>query len=157
MEQNENWFGSKVRSWEGQGTTNLSLGQISNLLIFYPALAFPEKNLGWTVPALAEGGCECASVGTAFGSAETHVFSLHLGSVRCAPPANVWMVAHRVRCNEVGGLAMGRSLTNGEVRSWTGGDGRSWTVVSSMGIGGEGRSWTGELDGDRDDGGVGPG
>jgi hypothetical protein len=67
------------------------------------------------------------------------------------------MVARRVRCNEVGGLAMGRSLTSGEVRSWTGGDGRSWTVVSSMGTGGEGRSWTGELDGDRDEGGVGPG
>jgi hypothetical protein len=31
---------------------------------------------------------------------------------------------------------MGRSLTNGEVRSWTGGDVRSWTVVSSMGTGG---------------------
>jgi hypothetical protein len=38
------------------------------------------------------------------------------------------MVAHR--CDEVGGLATGRSLTSGEVRSWT--------VVSSMGTGGWG-------------------
>jgi hypothetical protein len=74
----------------------------------------------------------------ASGSVETRIFSLHLRSVRHAPHADAWMVAHHGRCDEVGGPAMGRSLTNDEVRSWTGGDVRSWTVVSSMGTrGGE--------------------
>jgi hypothetical protein len=39
-----NWFHCKVQSWKDQGTANLFLGQISNLL-FYPAPAFPKKIL----------------------------------------------------------------------------------------------------------------